>query len=233
LWILRVAFPRREDPAFDALAEFDRQLENLLTLGYPRHAGVTPIEFTRRIEPLKELLTGRDEALQQVHKLGRIPFVIVIRQELVSADRAIRLVKHRGNTGFSVIEPYELRWLEPIPTVALPDGTAYLLIDIDLGWETRNVAADEAQKQIEARGRSPLTVEEGIALVTHHPETLAINAWFSLPGSRRGESQITSIRISKDRPKLGWWAAGKPNIWLGCPSCHKRLGSTTALNVTS
>jgi hypothetical protein len=223
---------RRREPTFNVPAEFDRQLENLLHRQYPRRAGLTPTEFSRLIEPLKDLLIEPDQPLEQPIRPGRIPFVIVSRQELIPADTAMRLVERRRKTGSSVIDPDELRRFEPIPTVEVPDGLVYLLIDIDVGWETRNLSADEALRQIEGRGRSPLTLEEGIALVTHYPDVVDDTVGFFMPGSRRGGSMLAVLSVSKDRPRLGWWQAGLQSSLLGTPSCRTRRGSAAAVDET-
>jgi len=43
---------------------------------------------------------------------------------------------------------------------------------------------------ITARGRRPLTVDEGIAFVTHFPVALEKNKCFSLAGSRCGDRRV-------------------------------------------
>ncbi|WP_246106569.1 hypothetical protein [Pseudonocardia kunmingensis] len=47
------------DPTtFDAGAEFDRQVANLIALGYPALAGVDPEQFTARLAPLRAAAAG-------------------------------------------------------------------------------------------------------------------------------------------------------------------------------
>lgn len=48
--------------------------------------------------------------------------------------------------------------------------------------DSMTTALDDALVLIEARRRSPLTIDEGIALVTHYPEAVAKNGGFSLLG---------------------------------------------------
>jgi Family of unknown function (DUF5701) len=205
------------------VAEFDRQLDNLLQKGYARVAGVTAEEFRRRIEPLREAVVGLEEPDAR-GAAERIPFVIVAIGGLASADQAIRLVERRGKAAVSVLDAGELSRFRPIETVELPRGSAYLAVDLDTGPDTRNVTPDEALGRIEAAGRSPLTVEEGIALVTQHSEAVAKNAGFSLPGSRCGDRRVAALWISKGSPKLGWCWAGNPHTWLGSASCAERVG---------
>jgi hypothetical protein len=204
-------------------ADFDRQLENLLQKGYPRLAGVTAREFRRRLEPLGATAARLADPGDGV-ETGGIPFVLVANGDLLSADRTVGLVERRGTAGFSVLDPDDLRRFRPIETVELPRGSAYLVVDVDTGAGTRNVTPNDALERIEARGRSPLTIEEGIALVTQHPEAVAQNAGFSLPGSRCGDRRVTALWISKSRPKLGWCWAGNPHTWLGSASCSRRVG---------
>src|SRR5215211_1153679 len=117
---------------------------------------------------------------------------------------------------------------EPLDEVTLPDGAAYLMVDLETGADTRNVTPDAALETINRRGRSPLTVDEGVALLTHHPEAVARNAGFSLLGSRCGDRRVTAMWISKGHPKLGWCWAGNPHTWLGSASCAGRLESRWA-----
>jgi hypothetical protein len=134
-------------------------------------------------------------------------------------------VEGRGGAALTVLDADDLGRFEPIDEVTLPDGPAYLMVDIETGADTRNVTPDAALETINRRGRSPLTVDEGVALLTHHPEAVARNAGFSLLGSRCGDRRVTAMWISDDRPKLGWCWAGNPHTWLGSASCAGRLGS--------
>jgi Family of unknown function (DUF5701) len=203
--------------------EFERQVENLVRRRYPRAAGVTAGQFIQFLEPLKANLASlvdgdaRDEA-------EGIPFVLVVKSGLVGRDEAIRRVLRRGEAGFSVLEPGELEDFRPIAGIELPDGVAYLALNIDTGAETRNVTPDDALETIEAAGRSPLTIDEGIAVITHYPEAVAKNAGFSLAGSRCGDRRVCALWISEGAPKLGWCWAGNPHTWLGTASCARRVG---------
>ena len=202
----------------DTVAEFERQVGTLIARGYPRAAGLGEPAFREQLEPLAAHASELPSA-------GAVPFVIVIRREVVPAHEAIARVERRGKAGFSVIEPGDLRRFDPIAGVELPGGSAYLLSDIDTGADTRNITPDEALSLIEAAGRSPLTIEEGIAVVTHYPEAVAKNGGFSLLASRCGDRRVTALWISQGRPKLGWCWAGNPHTWLGSASCARRIGA--------
>lgn len=107
-------------------------------------------------------------------------------------------------------------------------GAAYLLVDVERGEEFCGVRPEEATREIRSRGRSPLTIEEGIALVTQVPEILERNKCFMLAGSRRlglpGDRRVPALWISERAPKLGWCWDGNPHTWLGTASAGRRVG---------
>ena len=201
-------------------------MEHLVQNGYPEIAGMEAAEFMRRIEPRKKRI-GELARLEKEAKEGRIPFVIVIKNELVAAEKAMRLVEVEGKRGFTNMDADDIKRFKPIDGVRIPNGMAYLAVDIDTGKGTFNVTADGAIKAIRKENRSPLTVDEGVALVTHHPEILRINNCFSMVGSRRGDRRVTALWISGDKPRLGWCWSGNSHSWLGSASCRSRVGLTS------
>jgi len=119
--------------------------------------------------------------------------------------------------------PEDLRRFAPIPAVAIPAHEPYLLVDVDTGTDLLNVTPDDALKILAKRKRSPLTIDEGIALVTQFEESLKKNACFSLLGSRCGDKRVPALWISAAKPKLGWCWAGNPHTWLGSASAARRI----------
>ncbi|GLW10154.1 hypothetical protein Misp01_52830 [Microtetraspora sp. NBRC 13810] len=81
---------------------------------------------------------------------------------------------------------------------------------------------NDAMDVIAGRDRTLLTIEEGIALITHFPQILVRNKCFSLGGSRSGDRRVPAIWISERSPKLGWCWAGNPHTWLGMASASTR-----------
>jgi Family of unknown function (DUF5701) len=207
-----------------ATAEFDRQVHTLLQRRYPAAAGASAAKFLEHVGPLRERLAGVSAAADEDPTEWSFPFVVVVTSALVPRAEAIQLVERRGRAGFSVIEAEELESFETIPAVRPPRPLAYLLVDIETGRDTRDVTPDSALAVIESRRRFPLTLDEAIALVTHHPEAVARNRGFSLLGSRCGDRRVTAVWISDGRPKLGWCWAGNPHTWLGSASCAGRIG---------
>ncbi len=110
----------------------------------------------------------------------------------------------------------------------VPDASLYLLTAVDSGAEYLNVTPDLALPGIIAQQRSPLTVAEGIAVVTQFPAILRERNCFSLLGSRCGDRRVTAVWVSRKRPKLGWCWAGNPHTWLGSASCGGRLAGAPA-----
>jgi hypothetical protein len=123
---------------------------------------------------------------------------------------------------FTTMDSDDLARFTPIDGVEIPAGP-YVLEDVDTGAAFLNVTPDEALPRILAAGRSPLTIEEGIALLVHDPELLRTHNAFSLLGSRCGDRRVPALWTSKGRPRLGWCWAGNPHTWLGSASCAARI----------
>ena len=138
-----------------------------------------------------------------------------------------------------MITSEELLEYRPIAGVEVPDAVAYLLTDIDTGSEFCNVKPEDALPVITGRGRTPLTIAEGIALVTQRPDTLRKNKCFSSLASQRPGQQVPASRsrpagpgqqvpaiwISAAAPKLGWCWDRNPHTWLGSASATSRLAA--------
>lgn len=201
----------------DLGAEFDRQLATLVGRGYPALAGVTAQDFSAAAELLRPAALAADPD-------AAIPFVLVATG-VPAARAAERIERHGKPADVSMFAGDDLARFVPIDAVAVPDGPLHLILDVDLGAATHNVTPNAALDAIAADGRSVLTVEEGIALVTHFPDAVAPNAGFSLVGSRCGDKRVAALWISRRAPKLGWCWAGNPHTWLGSASCAGRAGA--------
>ncbi|WP_238403128.1 DUF5701 family protein [Paenibacillus mesophilus] len=175
------------------------------------------------MEPLRQSTDDLDRTGKQTQE-GYAPFIIVVNSGWVDGERAMHLVERKNKTGFSVMDSDDINRFKPIEGITIPDGMAYMLADIDTGKQTLNVTPNEALPTILQQNRSPLTLEEGIALITHYPELLGKNNGFSLLASRCGDRRVTALWISGGRPKLGWCWAGNPHTWLGSASCGGRRG---------
>jgi hypothetical protein len=205
-------------------AEFDRQVSTLLQKGYPKAAGLTEEEFLQKVAPLKSLL--KDAILPKPDLVaGILPFVIVITNHLISSEKMMELVEKDGKQGVTILRPHTSENFHTIESVDLPPTSAYLLINIDRGRDTINLPPNQALPLIQQAHRSPLTIDEGIALVTQYPDFLIKNNCFSLLASRTGKDQrVPAIWINaKKQPNLGWCWDGNPHTWLGSASAASRL----------
>jgi hypothetical protein len=203
----------------EARLELARQVETLVGKGYPERAGMSEGAFREMTAPLVERLAE----LPAPSGPARVPFVLVAP---IPRQEAVPLLDLRGKPGFTDMTTDDLARFGPTEHVSVPAGAAYLLADVDTGRASLNVTPDDALPALLAEGRSPLTIDEGIALVMHRPELLRKNNCFSLLGSRCGDRRVPALWIKgTGQPRLGWCWAGNPHTWLGSASCGGRLGA--------
>ncbi|MET9777824.1 DUF5701 family protein [Streptomyces sp. NPDC006367] len=184
--------------SFDPVAEFDRRVRTLTGLGYPKLSRLTEERFTALLEPLRAAVptaAGADRDLEA----GRVPFVLAVTRELAPIEETMpRTALHGGGPpGFvdRSFEPGALERFTATPETRLPGQRAYLLTGVERGEEFCGVVPRDAMATITGRGRSPLTIEEGIALLTRFPELMVKNRCFSLGGSRSGDRRATEAII--------------------------------------
>ena len=210
----------------DLQQEFDRQITSLAQKNYPHAAGRSPKAFFTHILPLRAHLQELAAPEVDLEK-GRLPFVIVIKSELVPTQRAMLLVQREGQAGVTKLFPREPKDFDPIETVDIPGNMAYLMVDIDRGKANINQPPKDAMKMIVTAGRSPLTIDEGVAIITQFPDFLMKNNCFSLLASRHtGDKRVPAIWVSDKKAKLGWCWDGNPHTWLGSASCISRTGAS-------
>lgn len=149
---------------------------------------------------LRDLLPARTSK-------GRIPFVVV--QPGAEFPGSVTV------DGFETFRPID---------GVRPPERPYLVVDVDTGPDSLNVTPNDALAAIVAARRSPLTIDEGIALFTQFPDILTERNAYSLAGSRCGDKRVTAVWLSFRKPRLGWCWAGNPHTWLGTASCKKRVG---------
>ena len=159
-----------------------------------------------------------------------LPVLLVVTAALVPTHLAVQGWQVRGKGGWTDMEA-ELDSYRPIPEVVVPPGPAYLLLDVRTGRDSLGVPPSQAQPPILAAGRTPLTIDEGVALVAQRPDVFATHHAFQALGSRSTESGLTkrvpSFWISKGAPRLGWCWWNNPHSWLGSGSAARRLGFRT------
>ena len=202
---------------------FQQQVDQLITLGYPGLAGLSEPELRDRLEPLRSAA----EELESAASPSRVPFVLVVTRDIASPYDTVPLLRLAGSTKPGRVDRNhgegDLDGYHPIEGCE-PPAAAYLLVGVERGEEFCNVRPEDATRTIRRRGRSPLTIDEGIALVAQVPETLEKNKCFMLAGSRRHDRRVPALWISERAPKLGWCWDGNPHTWLGTASASERRG---------
>lgn len=163
--------------------------------------------------------------------------ILAVHPSLVSARDLAALMRHNGKPGFVVEDMSDLEQFGPIASVSVPESPLYLIHDLDRGDDMRNWSPDEALPAITDRGRTPLTVNEGISWLLQEPKVLEPNYCFMTIGSRKPsgnklDARTPAIWISggtgrdgaarKGAPKVGWCWAGNRHTWLGFASAGHR-----------
>jgi hypothetical protein len=206
--------------------EFDRQVGVLLAKGYPELAGLSADEFAALVEPLRPVTRSAVGDADLRATRSRVPFVVVVAQGLLPADALVPLTTLAGGTVPGVVDRNHgregLAPYRPLPELGVPDAPVYLLVDVERGEQLCGVRPADALPILRGRGRTPLTIHEGIALVSQFPAVLERNRCFMLSGSRRGDRRVPAMWISGKAPKLGWCWEGNPHTWLGTASAGAR-----------
>lgn len=150
------------------------------------------------------------------------------------------LLVHRDKPGFVVEDMTDVE--EFRPTVDVPEASAYLVTGVDRGDDLLDWRPSEALPELESRGRSPLTLQEGISWLLQVPGALEDNHCFMTIGSRRAkgrpgeyDARTPAIWISRgtgrdgsehrNAPKVGWCWWNNKHTWLGFASCEERVSS--------
>ncbi len=189
-------------PLTDPHAEVDRQVAVLAGLGLA-------------VPPLAALH-------EQAAVLDEQSFVVVV-PGLAPADQLVALTAMNGKHGFTTMEPDDLARFRPTADVKIPDSP-YLLVDPETGREWLDVPPAQVLPPLLASGRTPLTLDEGLALLLQDGGLLRSATCFSMLASRCGDKRVPALWVSKGRPRLGWCWEGAPHTWLGSASAAGRLG---------
>lgn len=211
--------------AVDPHEELERQTHRLVSLGYPALIGTSDRSFRSCVDRLQPLLDGAGAATSASHT--RIPFALVIPG--VRLEDAMPLTQQGVTAGYVDMRPVEPSDFAPLESLAIPAGP-YLVTGVETGGDTLGVAPRDALPPVAAAGRSPLTIAEGIAMITVFPGLLRAANCFQLAGSRRDDKRIPSLWVTRaGAPRLGWCFEGVPHSWLGTASCSERIGAPAAL----
>lgn len=206
--------------AIATLPTLQQQAARLVALGVPELTGMDESTLHRTVSARKDC----DDAL------------LIIGS--ATPTSLAPLIDRGGKAGFVVTDMADVDLFRPIPESQPPDTPIYLAAGLERGDEMANWSPDEALPEIVARGRSPLTLTEGIFWALQRPEILARNHCFMTIGSRltkpdgRLDARTPALWISngtgrdgtarRDAPKVGWCWAGNRHTWLGFASAAGR-----------
>ncbi|MDO5504010.1 MAG: DUF5701 family protein [Actinomycetia bacterium] len=168
--------------------------------------------------------------------------VLAIHHDAVPATELAPLLRRGDKSGFVVVDLTDLAEFRPVAGLAIPDAPLYWLKGVDRGDDLQNWSPEEVLPELEQRGRSPMTVHEGISWLLQQPEVLEPSACFMTIGSRkpkgdpaRGtfDSRTPAIwisggtgrdgRESRGAPKVGWCWWRNRHTWLGFGSLTARV----------
>ena len=199
--------------ATQAELEFDRQVDALALTGLPDRLDLRDSCFRALLEPLRDLLPP------PAPDGGTVPFVVVLPD--LPVRQVLGQIPGVGGTGFTTMDDDDLARFRPLPELPVP-AVPYLLLDVDTGPDTLNLPPAEVGPLLAARGRTALTLAEGLALLVADHGVLRSRNCFSLLGSRCGDKRVPALWVSERRPRLGWCYQGAPHTWLGTASCGGR-----------
>lgn len=196
-------------PAALALPSLDTQLERLLELDLPGRAGRTAGDLRSAVEPLR---TG---------ELEDGATLLVVTSAWAGPEVTMPLVAWRGKAGRVEMTPNRPSDFLPIDQVVVP-GEVYLVRGIDTGRGYGGRPPEQVLPEVLGAGRTPLTIDEGVALLLQQPGILKEHNAFSLAGSRAGNRRVPALWTSRGAPRLGWCWDGAVHDWLGLASCASR-----------
>jgi hypothetical protein len=173
---------------------FDERVERLRTLGCPAFI-------------LKKLQTRKAEVISKVCALNipdtRDPLIPVISNQYLTIYSQLEMINFSGITGDTDLE--SSRIMNALRKgLSQNDGKIfdgiYFIVDIDDGANTDKLTCAEADERIRGKNRSPLTVEETIALLLQRTERPACN--LLAVGSRYDQDDKVPVFITEDNKTL-------------------------------
>ncbi|WP_138759315.1 DUF5701 family protein [Modestobacter altitudinis] len=204
------------------------QADRLIALGLHELAGLTAAELC-------------DAAIAAGPGDGAL---LVLHPDRAPASRLAPLVEREGRRGFVVVDMTDVDAFAPIDQVDLPAGPVAVVHGLERGDELANWSPDEALPAITGRGRSPLTLTEGLHWLLQQPAALERNRCFMTIGSRlrkpdgRLDTRTPALWLSngtgrdgrehRGAPKVGWCWAGNRHTWLGFASASGRTAVPAA-----
>jgi hypothetical protein len=158
---------------------FSQQIKTITERRFHEATGLSESDFiNRHIMPLKQLLVNNDK--DTTTDESRIPILVVVPHTIVPLSYQLEMIRESINDVQleHLIKP---EWFENAKGVSTPDRP-YILLDVETGYAMKNTPPKKCVQRFRDAGRFALTVDEGVALISHFPEVLKSH-WIDLPGS--------------------------------------------------
>lgn len=209
------------------------QADRLLALGLLPDGG-TLDAATLRSTAGRLAADAPDGALLVVHPRHLPPSSLAphLRRSVRTRDGVVE------REGFVVVDMPDADRFAPTGLTE-PAEDAYAVVDLDRGDDLANWSPAEAAPELATRGRTPLTLAEGLHWVLQTPEALERNRCFMTIGSRLRkpdgsfDARTPAVWISngsgrdgsqrRGAAKVGWCWWGNRHTWLGFASAASRL----------
>lgn len=204
--------------------EARKQLDRLVALGYPDVADISAAAFRALARPLITALEHCDPDSDDPQRRLGTNILLIPTRELVSPESLIARTSINRMAGFTTMPPRDIASFLPQDGFEPPEGPFYLVVEPHTGTCYINREPDVARKLIDSDERTPLTLEEGLAIATQHPEWLLEKNGFNLLGSRSADGRVPSIWMSQNAPRLGAVWPNSRHTWLGNAYCMSRRG---------
>jgi hypothetical protein len=163
------------------------------------------------------------ESLREIieeYQGGDIPFLIVIPPNIASISDQLSLIEYEGRGVTQFLKDEDFINSEGILTPAEP----YIVTKVEVGNQLLRVSADSAFEGLAAKGRSPLTISEGAALLTQYPHVLDfMNTSFAGTAHRSGHAIDMYVYAGAVKLKRDPGDYADPR-W-GVPSCERRISA--------
>ena len=158
---------------------FSQQINTIIERTFHVPTGLSESDFIdRHIMPLQQLFVKNGEVTKIDE--SRIPILVVVPHTIVPLNYQLERIRESINDIQleHIIQP---EWFENAEGVSTPDKP-YLLLDVETGYAMKNTTPKKCVQTFSSAGRFALTIDEGIALISHFPEVLESH-WVDLPGS--------------------------------------------------
>jgi hypothetical protein len=202
---------------------FDQQVRRLLHLDLPAKSGVGERRVRSTLAALRDAAHEAEAAADP--DAPTLPVLLVVSGAWLAPEVAMAEVVAKGRPGRVEMTPTTPADYRTIDEVEVPEAPAYLLLDVDTGADLQDVRPEDALVELRRRGRTPLTIDEGVALILQEPTVLADRNAYSLLASRQpGSQRVPAVWTSFKAPRLGWCWDRNPHTWLGSASASGRVG---------